>query len=449
VRGARLLLGGVLALASASASAQPAHQHLRLIAPAAPGGGWDQTARAMQAVLQAAGLVGTSSVENIPGAAGTIGLARFVSAERGNGDVLMLSGLIMLGAVVTHQSPVTLREVTPIARLLGEWEVVVVPSASPYQSLADLTDAFRTRPESISWGGGSAGGTDQILAGLFADAVGVAPNRVNYIAFSGGGESLSAILGGQVSVGVNGLAELAPHIEAGTVRALAISSGERLPNLDVPTFREQGVDVEIENWRSVVAPPGVSATERERLEQTTAAMVRSPQWHEALARYRWNDRYLAGAAFARFSAAEEARVEGILARLGTGSSAGAASVAAVGRYPLFVLFGLAASALWSAGAMVRWRARAGETSVPAAGVADRWRAVILIAVAAGIDVLLLDRAGFIIASTALFWVTARAFDASHPIRDVVFALAISTASYVVFVRWLDLALPAGVLAGWL
>jgi putative tricarboxylic transport membrane protein len=449
VRGARLLLAGVLALAAASANAQPAHRHLRLIAPAAPGGGWDQTARAMQAVLQAAGLVGTSSVENIPGAAGTIGLARFVSAERGNGDVLMLSGLIMLGAVVTHQSPVTLREVTPIARLLGEWEVVVVPSASPFQSLADLVDAFRTRPESISWGGGSAGGTDQILAGLFADAVGVAPSRVNYIAFSGGGESLSAILGGQVSVGVNGLAELAPHIEAGTVRALAISSGERLPGLDVPTFREQGVDVEIENWRSVVAPPGVSATERERLEQMTAAMVRSSQWHEALARYRWNDRYLAGTAFARFSAAEEARVEGILARLGTGPSAGSTSVASVGRYPLFVLFGLAASALWSAGAMVRWRARAGQTSVPAAGVATGWRAVILIAVAAGIDLLLLDRAGFIIASTALFWVTARAFDASHPIRDVVFALAVSTASYVVFVRWLDLALPAGVLAGWL
>jgi putative tricarboxylic transport membrane protein len=151
VRGARLLLAGVLALASASAAAQPAHQHLRLIAPAAPGGGWDQTARAMQQVLQAAGHVRTSSVENIPGAAGTIGLARFVSAERGNGDVLMLSGLIMLGAVVTHQSPVTLREVTPIARLLGEWEVVVAPSASPFQSLADLVAAFRARPESISW----------------------------------------------------------------------------------------------------------------------------------------------------------------------------------------------------------------------------------------------------------------------------------------------------------
>jgi putative tricarboxylic transport membrane protein len=126
-----VLLLVLVAFGPAEASADPLLPHLRLIAPAAPGGGWDQTARAMQAVLQEAGIVHTSSVENIPGAAGTIGLARFISAERGNGDVLMMSGLIMLGAVVTHQSPVTLREVTPIARLIGEFEVIVVPAASP------------------------------------------------------------------------------------------------------------------------------------------------------------------------------------------------------------------------------------------------------------------------------------------------------------------------------
>ena len=278
-------LGLLLLLAATPADAQPIHEYLRLIAPAAPGGGWDQTARAMQAALQEAGIVQTSSVENIPGAAGTIGLARFISAERGKGDVLMVSGLIMLGAVVTHQSPVTLRQVTPIARLSGEYEVIAVPSGSPLGTLADLVAAFRAAPESISWGGGSAGGTDEILAGLFADAIGVEPRRVNYIAYSGGGESLSAILGGQVSVGVNGLAELAPHIAAGTIRVLAISSAERLPGLDAPTFREQGVDVEIENWRSVVAPPGITVAERQRMERTIEAMVRSEPWKAALERY--------------------------------------------------------------------------------------------------------------------------------------------------------------------
>ena len=127
-----------LILGAAPAVAQPAYQHLRIIAPAAPGGGWDQTARVMQQVLQRARLVHTASVENISGAAGTIGLARFIGAERGQGDVVMVSGLIMVSAIVTNGSPVTLREVTPIARLTGEYEVIVVPAASPFRSLQDL-----------------------------------------------------------------------------------------------------------------------------------------------------------------------------------------------------------------------------------------------------------------------------------------------------------------------
>src|SRR5918999_3471418 len=162
--------------ACAPASAQPAYDQLRIIAPAAPGGGWDQTARAMQQVLQRAGIVQTPVVENIPGAAGTIGLARFIGAERGNGDALMVSGLIMLGGIVTHQSPVTLGDVVPIARITGEYEVLTVPAASPFRSLDDLIRTFKERPESISWGGGSAGGSDQLLAGGLGGADGgVAP----------------------------------------------------------------------------------------------------------------------------------------------------------------------------------------------------------------------------------------------------------------------------------
>src|SRR4030095_14981908 len=246
-------------------ASEPTIDQLRLIAPAAPGGGGDQTARVMQQVLPRTGIARTAPVENIPGAAGTIGLARFVGSEQGRDDTLLVSGLIMLGGIIMHHSPVTLREVTPIARLTGEYEVIVVPANSPFRTLGDLIGALRERPESLSWGGGSAGGSDQILAGLVAEAVGVPPGRINYIAFSGGGESLSAILGGQVSLGVNGLAELDPQIQAGTVRALAISSAARLPGLDVPTLREQGVDVEFENWRSVVAPPGIGAAQRQRV----------------------------------------------------------------------------------------------------------------------------------------------------------------------------------------
>jgi putative tricarboxylic transport membrane protein len=336
-----------LLLVPVHAGAQPVMHDLRIVAPAAPGGGWDQTARVMQDVLQRSGRVRIVAVENIPGAAGTIGLARFIGAERGNGSALMVSGLIMLGAIVMHRSPVTLDEATPIARLTGEYEVIAVPARSPFRSLADFLDAFKRQPEAISWGGGSAGGGDHIFAGLVAAAAGVPARRVNYVAFSGGGESVAALAGGQVSVGVSGLAEFAPHIEAGTIRALAISSGQRLAGLGLPTLREQGVDVEFENWRSVVAPPGISRTDRLRLESLVADMVRSPEWRAALTRYRWLDRYLSGPAFAGFVAAEETRVERILRQLGA-RSARADAAGSVGTYPLFVLAGLALTALASA-----------------------------------------------------------------------------------------------------
>jgi putative tricarboxylic transport membrane protein len=417
---------------------------LRVIAPAAPGGGWDQTARVMQQVLQRTNLVRSAPVENIPGAAGTIGLARFVGSEQGRDDAVLVSGLIMLGGVVMHRSPVTLREVTPIARLTGEYEAIVVPANSPFRSLDDMIRALKERPESLSWGGGSAGGSDQILAGLIAEAVGVPPGRINYIAFSGGGESLSAILGGQVSVGINGLAELEPQIQAGTVRALAISSAERLPGLDVPTLREQGVNVEFENWRSIVAPPGIGARERRRLEAVIAAMVATPEWRAALDRYRWLDRYMAGDEFARFVDAEETRVRSTLQQLDTGQNAGG-TLASVGAYPAFVLTGLAFCAV---AAMVTGR-RANRALSSQRSQTKISGTVWLIGLALAVNLVMAETVGFVIASTMMFWLTARAFDDRHPVRDGLFALTMSVAAFVLFGRLLQLPLPAGLLETWI
>jgi putative tricarboxylic transport membrane protein len=427
------------ALAFDSASAQSPLDELRIIAPAAPGGGWDQTARAMQQALQRAGLVRIAPVENVPGAAGTIGLARFIGAEAGRRDVVLVSGLIMLGGIVTHRAPVTLHDVTPLARLTGEYEVIAVPAASPFRTLRDLLDAFVARPESISWGGGSAGGSDQILAGLVADAVGVPPARVNYIAFSGGGESMAAILGGQVSVGINGLAEFAPQIEAGTLRALAISSAERLPGVDVPTLREQGLPIEFENWRSLAAPPGLAAADRARLDALVAAMVASTPWRETLARYRWLDRYLAGDAFATFAAAEESRVRNVLRKFAEGQRG---SRTAPEPYPWFVIAGLLATGALLVRQEVAARGGGGSTGAPRAPV-------LLLAGAAVLHLLLVERAGFVIAAAVLFWLAARAFDPRHPVRDGLFAVGVSVSAYLLFARVLHLQLPSGLLAGWL
>jgi len=411
----------------------------------------------MQQVLQRTGIVRTAPVENIPGAAGTIGLARFVGSEQGRDDAILVSGLIMLGGIVMHRSPVTLHEVTPIARLTGEYEAIVVPANSPFRTLADMIRALKERPEALSWGGGSAGGSDQILAGLVAEAVGVPPGRINYVAFSGGGESLSAILGGQVSLGINGLAELEPQIQAGTVRALAVSSAERLSGLDVPTLREQGVDLEFENWRSVVAPPGIGSSERQRVESVIAAMVATPEWREALARYRWIDRYLPGEKFTQFVAGEELRVRTTLQQLDTGQGSGG-TLASVGAYPTFVLGGLA---ICTIAALVVGRSGRGVAAArrPQANVSEPnpesrtpspetgtawWIGLALVA-----NLVMAETVGFVTASTAMFWLAARAFDDRHPIRDAVFAVIMAISAYLLFGRLLQLPLPAGLLEGWL
>jgi len=305
-----------------------ADQPLEIIAPAAPGGGWDTTAREMQRVLQEEGIVPTVEVVNVEGAGGTIGLAQLVNDERGNDHQLMMMGLVMVGAIATNASEVTLADTTPIARLTAEFEVIVVPADSPYQTLDDLLAAFQEDPTVISWAGGSAGGTDHILVGLIAQAVGVDPTQINYIPYSGGGEALAAILGGQVSAGVSGVGEWLPQIESGELRALAVSgtagtAGGATPVADdeavaavAPTLQEQGVDVELANWRGIVAPPELSPEGRDCLVALVEQMHDSAAWQEALARYGWRDYFLAGDEFGAFLDEERERVEGILAELG-------------------------------------------------------------------------------------------------------------------------------------
>ena len=439
----QVALSIVLLVSASSATAQPRYDTLRIIAPAAPGGGWDQTGRAMQQVLQRIGIARVAPVENIPGAAGTIGLARFISAERGNPNVLMLSGLIMLAATITHQTPVSLRDVTPVARLIGEYEVVVVPTASPFQTLNDFVSAFQQRPGAISWGGGSAGGSDQILAGLLADAIGVPPTKVNYIAFSGGGEMLSSLLGGQLSVGVNGYAEMQPQIAAGALRALAISSPSRLDGVDIPTLREQGVDVEFVNWRSLAAPPGISDVDRGRLVAAIDTMVQSPEWKALLERYHWQDRFLIGREFERFVDEEDTRVRGILRKLGTADRAPTTRAVAFG-YPALVLVGLCVTGVAALLPLLRQRVHTAPRQW-----SGGWRRVGILGLGMLLDVVLLERLGFVIASAVLFWLVARAFDQRRPLRDGAFAIATSLLAYLLFVRVLKLSLPAGILAPWL
>ena len=300
--------------APAEAAAEPIDR-LQLMAPADPGGGWDQSARAFAEAVEGSGAAGATQVSNVPGAGGTVGLAD-LATERSE-EFLMVMGLVMVGAVETNQSQATLDDATPIARLTAEDLVLVVPADSEYQSVEDLVTDVEERGQEVAIAGGSAGGADHILAGLLLQAGDVPVENLNYVPYSGGGESLAALLGGQVAAGISGVGEYSEQIEAGALRALATSGAEPVDSLtDVPTLADEGYDVELSNWRGVVAPPGISDEGRERLLALVEEVHASEQWQEQLETRGWEDTYLPGEEFEAFLGEEQTRVRGVLEDIG-------------------------------------------------------------------------------------------------------------------------------------
>ena len=303
------LVAGAVALPAAAAD-------YKIMAPASPGGGWDQTARSMQSALQDEKIAGSVQVSNVPGAGGTIGLAQFVNQAKGDPSQLIVGGYVMVGAILTNNSPVTLDQVTPIARLTGEYEVIVVNAASDIKDMAGLVEKLKADPGAVSWAGGSAGGTDHITAGLVAKAVGVDPTKINYVAFSGGGEALAAILGNQVTAGISGYGEFSEQIKAGALRLIAISSDQRIEGIDAPTFKEAGVDVSIQNWRMVAAGPDITADQKAAIIADIEKMNASPTWQKTLADKGWANTYLAGDDFAAQLKKDQESTAAILKEIG-------------------------------------------------------------------------------------------------------------------------------------
>ena len=302
------------ALAAVALAALPALavDSVKMLIPANPGGGWDTTGRELGKAMVASGAVKNVQYDNKGGAAGTIGLAQFVNASKGDAGALMMGGMVMVGGIIQNKSAVNLSQVTPVARLTSEWEVIVVPANGP-KTLKELLDKFKANPGSVSWGGGSAGGTDHILAGLMAKAIGVEPAKVNYVPFKGGGEAVSAIIGGHVTAGISGLSEFMPHIKSGKMRALAVSSPSAIEG--IPSLKEQGVNVELSNWRGVFAAPGITKAQRDELIKAVERGVKSPSWQESLKKQDWADFWLAGDAYGKFVEEENKRLGDILAEL--------------------------------------------------------------------------------------------------------------------------------------
>ena len=289
---------------------------LEILVGTAPGGGFDQTARTAAKAMEDAKLARNVQVQNLAGAGGTIALQRLVN-EKGNGDLIQQMGLGVVGSVYTNKSKATLDQTTPVARLTEEPEIVVVSKDSPYQSFDQLLTAWKADPGKVSVGGGSSpGGPDHLAPMLIAKTAGIDPKQVNFVSFDGGGELLAAVLGNQVGFGVTGVGETKDQIEAGEIRALAVTSAEPVEGLDVKTLKEQGVDLEFTNWRGMVAPPELEEGDRTALIELVTKLHDSQEWKDALTQNGWTDAFITGDEFAAFITSENQRVGDVLSELG-------------------------------------------------------------------------------------------------------------------------------------
>lgn len=329
-KGAVIALAGIGALTLAACSspsggategdaAAVSIDSVNIIVPADPGGGWDQTGRAIEQVLNAEGIVSSAPVTNIGGAGGTIGLASL--ANESDPHTLFVTGLVMVGAVETNASTTRIEDTTPIARLTEEALVIVVPADSEYGTLEDLVDDMVENKKDVTVTGGSAGGADHILAGLLLGAAGVPADEtndtLNYIANAGGGEAVTLLLGNNVSAGISGVGEFAEQIKAGNLRALAVSSpepSELLP--DVPTIIEEGYEVELTNWRGVLAPGGISDEDRSALIDLVTELHETDAWQTELDDRGWSDAFLTGDEFGNYLTENISAIKATLRSIG-------------------------------------------------------------------------------------------------------------------------------------
>jgi putative tricarboxylic transport membrane protein len=312
----RHLIGTAAALTFITGAKAQAVETLKIFVPAAPGGGWDGTARTMELVLRNINAIKTAQVTNKGGAGGAVGLPEFLNQWKAQPNALMVAGMVMVGALLTNKSPFKIGQTVPIARLTGEYEVIVVNAESPIKTMADFVNALKVDPAKFAVGGGSAGGTDHILFAMIAKAVGVDTSKINYVAFAGGGPAQAAILGGHVAASIAGFGEYSEQIKAGKLRAIAISADKRQEGINVPTLIEQGVNVELANWRGVFAPPGVSDADKAAMVKLIETMAASKEWQEELKKRDWTGVLLTGEAFNKYIAAEEIRIGGILKDIG-------------------------------------------------------------------------------------------------------------------------------------
>ncbi len=280
---------------STSGTAQPSYPEkpIEFICPFSAGGGADTFARGLAKALNDEKIVSQPIVvNNKPGGGGAVALASFVTESKGNPYSLLLYSPSLIRNALTGASPYNYDSMVPLARLVSDYNAILVRSDSPYQTLKDLMDAVKADPSKVSIGGASVpGGVDHVIFCLLAKAAGIDAKSVKFVSFQGGGEAIAALVGGHVNALSCGAAEALGQIQAGTLRALAVVGDKRLGGAlaSVPTAKEAGYNVDYRQWRGIFAPPEMPEYAQAYWRSALEKLFQTQTWKDMCAKYFWNE----------------------------------------------------------------------------------------------------------------------------------------------------------------
>lgn len=314
-------LGCLAAFVPASAGAAYPSRPITIVAPAGPGSGWDLTARSVSQTLVDSRIVPVPMpVENRAGGGGAVGLSHVVQNRRGDPYTLVVFSPPLLLIHINGQTPYSFRDLTPIARLFNDYQLIGVRADSRFRSVREVLEALKANPRSLVVGGASAPGSmDHLSFMMAARAVGADVRQILYTSFPGGAELNAALLGGAIDIVSTSVGDILGHLEAGSVRALAVTSPQRLSDprtSGIPTLRELGIDVTFEVWRGIFGPPAMPEEARAYIASAVARMVQTPAWKEVLRRFNWHDAYLPGDEFRQYLSQQEQALRELLRDMG-------------------------------------------------------------------------------------------------------------------------------------
>ncbi|MFT4064070.1 tripartite tricarboxylate transporter substrate binding protein [Paraburkholderia sp.] len=295
------------------------HRPIEIVVPSAPGGGLDLVARTLQSVIQQEKLSNKPvTVMNRPGGGGTVSIA-YINSHSGDGHYVSVQALPLITNRITGLSTVGIDDVTPLAVFVTEQVVFSVPGDSAIKTGRDLVALLNKDPSAVTLGvSSSPGGQSHDAAALVVKGVGQDPKKMKVVFFDSGGEALTALMGGHVTVAATPAGVVLGPSQAGRVRLIAIPGGTRQGGAlaNVPTWKEQGVDVDFSTWRVLVGPKNMSSAEVAWWDNVLKKATSSPEWAAAVKRNLWTADYQNSTRTRAFLKSERDRLTPLLTDLG-------------------------------------------------------------------------------------------------------------------------------------